>query len=934
MKPLRFLLGSLLAVAIIYSCSKEETTQTKVTDSIKVQPRTLSNDPFFDLMYTHDTLDLGVSREGYFPFVTNYMIEAEAQMSEGSFFDQLKQQGIYACWYCGESEYIGFNNYYVPFYDLEDSRLNGILILQEKDKVKKSFYLSHSLVDQIVLERTEPFSQYWNGIMNYFDGGSLGKDKGDHFNSRYADCILTGHVQRTCTCQGGSGADCTVYIIPIDTDDPVTTECLPYCFGLDDDPGGDPGNDDGGPLEVADINNWVDKDDGGGGGPPPTDPAPAWDEFCGDFNGSLAVVGGDITGINNDGLIDIALIDAADLYVIQLNNFINAYGLQSEYTSESLMDFIGEACAVSDVGDVFDCLKCHFISPLDLPDEDNWDLMDDFDIVADCIGDADPNCVECALALEKFEKKYDLQFTDDEADAIMGNISSCSGTDFIDETIGQLLALISDNNPYFELGDEEEDFLTDPTNIDLLNELWQYSKTLEGKDEEGGMSMSIYSKLWMLDLLELTDEEAYSVFFGDLLDQSIGAFLSDKLKQLPNSAWYRIFKKSRSDGKGWLESIKEAMTVGWDTVIEPFSEQIAEQLQELGGDNLPASVEELQALTMIYAPMLANLGIDIGTDFIPVVGEIKGLYKTIDAMIDGNYGIAAFEFIGTIAGLVPIGDLVKSGVNVILAAKTAFVAFKVIKALGKISGNIYAKIIEWSQAGWKVIWDGGLKKFSFKNGNGVAVGEIGENSVPDILQILFRSIVDPSGFKNLNPKTLVNSTSGNSISGSFINANANKFNVTEPGLKSKFDDIVANGDQYGKKTENLIKEVIEDGGQSGFTHFDGSYSGNKGFDGVFIKGDINNPSEIIINESKQWIGGSVSLNGMTVTNPAQMTNEWVRKVAEELRNTNDPAKSALADAIENALDDGILTKIVTVVDRTPVGNADNLLGGINVIKVQ
>ncbi len=923
MNKLRFLLGSLLAVAIIYSCSKEETIQTKVTDSIKVQSRTLSNDPFFDLMYTHDTLDLGVSREGYFPFVTNYMIEAEAQMSEGSFFDQLKQQGIYACWYCGESEYIGFNNYYVPFYDLEDSRLNGILILQEKDKVKKSFYLSHSLVDQIVLERTEPFSQYWNGIMNYFDGGSLGKDKGDHFNSRYADCIVTGHVQRTCTCQGGSGADCTVYIIPIDTDDPVTTECLPYCFGLDDDPGGDPGNDDGGPLEVADINNWVDKDDGGGGGPPPTDPAPAWDEFCGDFNGSLAVVGGDITGINNDGLIDIALIDAADLYVIQLNNFINAYGLQSEYTSESLMDFIGEACAVSDVGDVFDCLKCHFISPLDLPDEDNWDLMDDFDIVADCIGDADPNCVECALALEKFEKKYDLQFTDDEADAIMGNISSCSGTDFIDEAIGQLLALISDNNPYFELGDEEEDFLTDPTNIDLLNELWQYSKTLEGKDEEGGMSMSIYSKLWMLDLLELTDEEAYSVFFGDLLDQSIGAFLSDKLKQLPNSAWYRIFKKSRSDGKGWLESIKEAMTVGWDTVIEPFSEQIAEQLQELGGDNLPASVEELQALTMIYAPMLANLGIDIGTDFIPVVGEIKGLYKTIDAMIDGNYGIAAFEFIGTIAGLVPIGDLVKSGVNVILAAKTAFVAFKVIKALGKISGNIYAKIIEWSQAGWKVIWDGGLKKFSFKNGNGAEVAEIFDDTnelIPNtkVKNKIARDLLDIDALKNLD-EIDISSPSSQSLAADVQRNPSNHLRFEPEDLKDDVDDILLNKDLTGEKTEAIMRQYI-DGNDGWIYQTGGKYGSNNGYDNVFYN---PNTGEVLIDESKQW---GPTLTGETPTNPKQMSNLWIQKVADEIRSNN----AELADQIEYAMSNDLLIKTVSAVKTTNPGKGSIItikLGG-------
>ena len=202
----------------------------------------------------------------------------------------------------------------------------------------------------------------------------------------------------------------------------------------------------------------------------------------------------------------------------------------------------------------------------------------------------------------------------------------------------------------------------------------------------------------------------------------------------------------------------------------------------------------------------------------------------------------------------------------------------------------------------------------------------------------FVGIVDPGTFKNLNPKPLTNTPSGNSITKSFINENSNKFNLLDHNLGSQFDDIVANGDQYGHKTEDLIKEVIEDSGD--FTWFDGSTGnistttgrGINGFDGVFVKGPLDNPTEIIINESKQWTGGSVSLSGLAGNNPAQMTNEWIDKVANDLLTAN-PPRPQLSNAILDAKIDGNLTKIVTVIDRTRVGNADNLVGGISIIKV-
>jgi hypothetical protein len=138
---------------------------------------------------------------------------------------------------------------------------------------------------------------------------------------------------------------------------------------------------------------------------------------------------------------------------------------------------------------------------------------------------------------------------------------------------------------------------------------------------------------------------------------------------------------------------------------------------------------------------------------------------------------------------------------------------------------------------------------------------------------------------------------------------------------------------WGKKTEMLLRKVLEDSGD--YAYFDGSYNGVvdgvNGFDGVFIKGSIQNPTEVIINESKQFTGGSITLNGPATTGngyrPPQMTDEWVEFVRDKLIASG---KDDLALAINKAIDNAKLRKIVTVVDRS----GSELNGGIAIIKVE
>jgi hypothetical protein len=146
------------------------------------------------------------------------------------------------------------------------------------------------------------------------------------------------------------------------------------------------------------------------------------------------------------------------------------------------------------------------------------------------------------------------------------------------------------------------------------------------------------------------------------------------------------------------------------------------------------------------------------------------------------------------------------------------------------------------------------------------------------------------------------------------------------GLKTKIDDIVANGDNIGTKTERIVDEIMSG---NGYTRMDGKYGSNNGYDGIYIKGDINNPTEIIIVESKQfkYTNGAaddviehsgVTLNPPSGTTPlpAQMSDDWINYVADKL--SKNTSTEVLGDKILEImkLDRSRISKYVAAVDKT------------------
>jgi hypothetical protein len=392
----------------------------------------------------------------------------------------------------------------------------------------------------------------------------------------------------------------------------------------------------------------------------------------------------------------------------------------------------------------------------------------------------------------------------------------------------------------------------------------------------------------------------------------------------------------------WLEAIRKATGEFWDVFLEPLADELQVYAENELGISLPSSFEEWYVIGAIARSDLAITLLDLGTDLIPILGEAKGLAKTMTEALNGNYGASAFEFVAVLAGVVPIGDLIKGGNKFFKVVKNVLEKYKYLRVLKNTYDDIFPLIVSYIDQGWKIASSLGDSVMKFADEFGNIVGEISDKGVPNIIKKVFAGIIDPSTFKKLVGKDLPNANGSNWISRAWINTNSNKFNVIEPNMRATFDDIVANGDKvrppgWGKKTEALLKDVLEDSGD--FVHVDGSYTqvvngavvdGVNGFDGVFINGSLDNFEEIIINESKQYTGSGISLSGPG-SGPngisAQLTDDWIRDVCQKLR---DKGKPEIGDAVELALDTGKLTKVVTTVDRT----GGQLTGGINVMKIK
>ena len=175
----------------------------------------------------------------------------------------------------------------------------------------------------------------------------------------------------------------------------------------------------------------------------------------------------------------------------------------------------------------------------------------------------------------------------------------------------------------------------------------------------------------------------------------------------------------------------------------------------------------------------------------------------------------------------------------------------------------------------------------------------------------------------LNTLTLETPTANGYLAkAKFEGSATHKFDAhVDPNLKAAADDIIANGDIGGEKTELLVQNYLFEN-KMNLTRLDGKYGSNNGYDGIFIEGTISNPTKIYITECKQQWNAGVALapanpnSGLAV----QMSDQWIQQVAVKL---GLEGKTAVADMIRDS--PWLIEKYVVTVNKSTAS--------INVLKL-
>ncbi len=188
-------------------------------------------------------------------------------------------------------------------------------------------------------------------------------------------------------------------------------------------------------------------------------------------------------------------------------------------------------------------------------------------------------------------------------------------------------------------------------------------------------------------------------------------------------------------------------------------------------------------------------------------------------------------------------------------------------------------------------------------------------------------------FKTLNKCKPSNGRLTNLTQESFT-INAHKVVPTGGALKTKVDEFIALGDngangvKAGYRTEKITDDIMS---QNGYTKYEAKYgnTNENGYDGFYIKGTLENPTEIIIIESKQFKYTSGKSNGIvehnnatlnpqsaTTSLPAQMSDGWINYVAGKLKNNQ--STSLIGNKVEELMliDPNKISKYVVAIDKT------------------
>lgn len=532
-----------------------------------------------------------------------------------------------------------------------------------------------------------------------------------------------------------------------------------------------------------------------------------------------------------------------------------------------------------------------------------------------------------------FFQTYNIEPTAVLRDAL-GNIAGCEGMSQGAFNREAIISILEEYDIDFDSGIINHLLIT---SNQTLSEITDF---LSNNDDNYSIaSVNIHTNLKVNNLLSANVNNlnpSQLAALSNAFDNALTGTLSEH-KQISAETWLKIAQTENDHCPdcGWLESIRKSLNEGWNEVFKPFKEGLQSVFANLG-NAIPGADEEWAALLTVYGPMLTELGIDIGTDFIPGVGEMKSFYKCSNAYAEGKYGEAALEFIGGIAGILPIGDLLKATGSIVDTGVKVFAAYKVIKAIANVSSGIFSKISNLAGQGWKFVWDDGLKKLIFRNPN--LGGDVFEMTVRNIdgVDVPITNIKKANGWslfgraeiENLTPVS-PGGTNGNYFNKPVLNQNSRRIQVTEPADIANLSQAIRNGDPDGLLTEELadkmFREIYPD--NTGRIWGNGA-SHNNPAPGNGLDNLVQLPDGILVIAECKPLSSSGTISLGTPSSGTQMSTNWIYDAADKMTQTSNPSLQSWGNIVKNAIENNTpIERVLIAVDKN---TGDILITKLNV----
>jgi len=706
--------------------SKESNTNADYGTTVNLRNYTTDTDQeahFFDVNYTAGELGIQNLRQGISSGLYNVYDRIYDDPEKEELLQPFYDNNQYPCWTCAEMEYVGRNTYYIPVFDLDDNSMTAMIWATFDDSETNLRYLGLDYV-RAVSKHQEGIFKYWDWLSNYFILLAANENPSRHnfFYYKTIDCVPA--TKQHCVCNAPNREPCEGAIV-FGGDNYGHLECYGHCGGGDVDSDTNPCDGVVCPKgEVCRNGACVEVVISGGGG---DNGIPVEDPY------------------NDDGTINI--LDTGSCYL--------CFGTDDPSTGGgtchncSVYPIIEREGIIADILDYIDDnhpnIDVAFVSILVMENNSQFDhttliLSQHIDVLSSEAIEAYLNFIKNHPQFlvdegETLELLYDPELTTQLDQFLSDNIDDSISVGIahimidmkqsgnltlpINEVVdnANLLHTLLIQYP-LNLANSEVAYLL--LNENVINEVSE----INAGDREGNYAQAasnLYISLASQNLLNLTINDALSHIDMQTIiaDHLTTHEMSDRLA-LNTAIWYMIFQTESMANGGdigdWLRGIKTAIKEGWDQVLSTVSQHISAAFNAL-----PQNSEEWFVVGSIMAPIL----LDLGLDFVPIVGDVKAFAEAFNDIASSNYADGAIGLIGALAGIIPIGDILRS----IPKIKNAFTAlgggFAIVKALKNVNLSIFSHLSDYIDNGFKAVWDKVNGKLIFKKGNQV-VGDLSD----------------------------------------------------------------------------------------------------------------------------------------------------------------------------------------------------------------